>query len=806
MVPPIMVMAGSPAIERIGLQKTYVFYKNGIETFVIRPGYRGSIDDFGMLIPFPTPPAIRKVPDGIFGHVAAAIDPPEVIVYANARRDRAFQSIRGGVSVVDAMSESDLSMKRDAVVVLREEAVGMYEVAVLEAGSAAALQKWMDAHGYKYPDGMDDVCEEYVEDRWCFVAVKTKIGQKAGVNPRPGLRQVNPDLPDGATFNGNVQAMGFRFRTDEFVLPMRLSAFNEGELRNVVYILTDRAQRINDIPTDYVVRQVSGRELFKHVTKPLPVRVIGGQWGDIGKWQLDQLDAQRDPAPHNGHALELFASDLRTARTGKLAHEFEEMEKELLRIGERLGLRGADLDAFHHEALAEAREEALRGALEDIRRMTLTVVDGDFSRDVIARANLEFHNFAMRSSRNKASVYDAKHFGPAPEMQGRLYEQGAADTKDLWHYLFPVMGTLLLGVLLMGSGRAPSHQSARLRRTADASTRSRAFPVIVIAAAGMLAVSSLGAAGRTPAQQWIEQLGDVERVDDAVEALVAIGGGAVDPLIREVRDGDDITSRGWAIVCLAEIGGAEVEAELQRVYSDGNQEKLVRTWAAAARIQMIDSVSGLEQEVRWSHELPPITRPLGERFVELSTPAALECLIRVGTQNRALQKPLGGSIAAAGADRLVDVMLSAENREVRRGAAGYLGGLSAKGDAEVAEKIIDALRFRSRAKRVPWSGGPLFLPGLQWPADDARELSTQLMKWLVFCEHDHRGAEVQQILNNLRSWQLMQSAGYEWPQSHDAEGWLHMWGKKFGRQELVAMCAEQRVLYEQPFRRVLQDL
>ena len=33
-----------------------------------------------MLIPFPTPPAIRKVPDQIFSHIAAAIDLPEVIV------------------------------------------------------------------------------------------------------------------------------------------------------------------------------------------------------------------------------------------------------------------------------------------------------------------------------------------------------------------------------------------------------------------------------------------------------------------------------------------------------------------------------------------------------------------------------------------------------------------------------------------------------------------------------------------------------------------------------------------------------
>ena len=82
MVPPVYVGDGV-AITRIGQQRTYVFYKDGVETFVIRPGFQGKVDEFGMLIPFPSIPEIRKVSDNIFPHVAAAIDPPEVVVYAN---------------------------------------------------------------------------------------------------------------------------------------------------------------------------------------------------------------------------------------------------------------------------------------------------------------------------------------------------------------------------------------------------------------------------------------------------------------------------------------------------------------------------------------------------------------------------------------------------------------------------------------------------------------------------------------------------------------------------------------------------
>ena len=47
MVPPIYTGEGVP-LTRIGEQQTYVFYKDGIETFVIRPGFQGKVDNFGM--------------------------------------------------------------------------------------------------------------------------------------------------------------------------------------------------------------------------------------------------------------------------------------------------------------------------------------------------------------------------------------------------------------------------------------------------------------------------------------------------------------------------------------------------------------------------------------------------------------------------------------------------------------------------------------------------------------------------------------------------------------------------------------
>jgi len=63
MVPTVItsIDVGDEApIARIGAQKTYVFYKEGIETFVIRPGFLGKIEEFGMLSPFQARPRFGK--------------------------------------------------------------------------------------------------------------------------------------------------------------------------------------------------------------------------------------------------------------------------------------------------------------------------------------------------------------------------------------------------------------------------------------------------------------------------------------------------------------------------------------------------------------------------------------------------------------------------------------------------------------------------------------------------------------------------------------------------------------------------
>jgi hypothetical protein len=201
---------------------------------------------------------------------------------------------------------------------------------------------------------------------------------------------------------------------------MRLSAYNEGDLHNVIYLLTDGPRKVRSIPEEYVVRQVSGLDLFKNVTEPLPLRIIGGTEADIPEWQRTGLPQQRDPAPHNGEAKELFASDLLAVKAGRLSHPFEENEKQLLRIGEHFGLRGPEIDKQNLDSLAVERSKATAEAVAELKNMTLTVIDGDFPREVVAGQNMAFSEYSMPARRNRAEFYDAKTKQPGGKLEGLL--------------------------------------------------------------------------------------------------------------------------------------------------------------------------------------------------------------------------------------------------------------------------------------------------------------------------------------------------------------------------------------------------
>lgn len=800
MVPPINLVGGQ--IIRTGVQQTYVFYANGMESIVLRPAFEGNVEEFGMLIPFPTPPAIRKVDDDIFGHIAAAADPPVIQYYHWGIRDELF-SVGAKSSVTRS---SGLRLKKKDVVVLSEEAVGMYEVAVLEAGSAAALQLWMDQHGFRYPEGMDKPCEEYVEDGWCFVAVKTKVGRKAGAAARPGMRAVDTSLPAGSSFDGHVQAMGFRFATEELVVPMRLSVFNGGDPHNRVYVLTDGPVRIAGLSTDRVVRQVSGATLISNLRQPLPWQMVGGDDVELSKDQLKELAKLRDPRAHNGFALELFTSDLLAGHTMRLSLPSEAREKRLLAIGERLGLRGSAIDALHHDVLAKNYERQIAAAIEDLRGMTLSIIDGEFPKELIAAANLRFEPYVLESTRN-----DRRHYDALIGRENPRFEAGFGGTLR-----GPLDGGRLGQILMLAAGLAGLCYVLRKQETRRACATIGALLLVLQVAPRAAAEPrqdgqdelSKGPSGFHPGrpfhpsgeqeslEQLMARLHQPGKAAQAAAGLIAAGKQAIRPLVQLARAGLDLEARGWAIICLTEIDDAGADSPLLQLSEDAEAPALVRTWAAAGRVARCRNAAELTRTTSLLMRMPALERPLAEAWLALlattGDPAIVGAL-KATTIAPALQSKLLPAIIQRGPAPLALVLAHAGDDQVRRMAAACLATQGADADwrALVPRKVIETFTFKGNAEQVPWAGGALFIPGLQWSKEDARSLVEELLSWMLWCEKHGLKNQQKQLHNNLRSLQLASAAGYKSPawQEISTDAWMTLWGCTVGRDGLMDLLA-----------------
>lgn len=819
MVPPIHI-TGQGQLQRIGLQKTYVFFRDGVETFVIRPGFKGSVEEFGMLIPFPSPPALRKVPDDTFAHIAAAVDPPEVVVDLTPRVfNKTTSDIEDGEV---ALPESSMSLSNN-VTVIKQEAVGMYEVAVLEAGSAEALNMWMTDHGYRYPKGMDSVCEDYIAHKWCFVAVKTRVGQKSGVDARPGMTQANAALDPGASFDGHVQGMGFRFRSKALVVPMRLSAFNEGDLHNVVYLLTDEPMKARDLPARHVARQISGKELVRNLTQLLPLRIIGGRYEDIPENRRRTLRQERNPVPRNGIAKDLFAGDLLAASTGKLSHGHEEMEKELLDIGERLGLRGVEIDGMHEEAIQGDRDALFADALADLESMTLTVIDGDFDREVISEQNIYFTSYEMNPASNSAESYNARMFGPGasddpgskksvvppaividdPEHGRLILQEGESSLKtSLLIGIAVTVSVVFVAVALLRKGRG-------------------AVILCLISIAGMSAVIVEADEGKDQPVQEPDQskgkelpsgtestgfgnpqeaLGKVSKIIDEIQAgsdraaairsIRELGDDSVQALIDVVRIDSNIARRGWAVICLNELNSAKSTAALDRIINAPELPHLIHTWAAAARVDDMTHVEDLQQFAGLCNQYPALRRPFLlqiERMApEQDSVELYEHLLTFMVTDYRMQQSLAPVMLKASPGQLAQILMKSRNIDVRRQAAAWLATQKQHGNTQVNNLLTSALRFTRDAKTVPWANGPLFLPAVRWNRKEALALGDELTAWFVWCAANQQPEEIQKIKTALSSIQLMQAAGYR-NLSDNLNDWLTTWERVTGADAMAKL-------------------
>ncbi|QDU97936.1 hypothetical protein Pla8534_57950 [Lignipirellula cremea] len=325
-----------------------------------------------------------------------------------------------------------------------------------------------------------------------------------------------------------------------------------------------------------------------------------------------------------------------------------------------------------------------------------------------------------------------------------------------------------------------------------------------------------------PVSDLLLDLDKPDKAAAAVEKLIARADESRPVLIKEVQGDAPLIRRGWMIVALKAMPGDNVDAVLEKLRQESDSE-LVRTWTAAAliaRAKNLDELLGLAP-TSGTGRRDPLDRPFMARFQEfLQQPdqeVPLEKLVAITTRNSHLTSIAVPIILQQGPAPLTQIMLQArENRNVRQQAAALLGTMELQGNHEVAEAVANALKFDPQAKEVPWAGGPLFLPGLVWNAEPnrqhARALSRHLIAWMLWADRQQQQETLNQILNNLNSNLMAQSAGYRLVSgvreideiSPATLAWLKEWKRAFGREVLLDVLQEQGVSDDPHYSKALE--
>ncbi|MCC0099801.1 DUF2330 domain-containing protein [Streptomyces flavotricini] len=205
---------------RIGVERetSVVRFDGRTEQIVMRFVVRGDAPRAAWIMPVPGRATV-ELGDGEMFRQLTWLTRPEFKTrgyFWPRDRDWPFSSTTG-----DSVGAALPGSGDPAVGVVGRERLGDFDVARLTATDPDALRTWLEANGFKLPDGLSAELKPYVDQKWEYVAVR--------LAPREA----------GKPLKGTLDPLKIRFDSDRLVYPMRLSRLAKTPQSLGLYILAD---------------------------------------------------------------------------------------------------------------------------------------------------------------------------------------------------------------------------------------------------------------------------------------------------------------------------------------------------------------------------------------------------------------------------------------------------------------------------------------------------------------------------------------------------------------------------------------
>ncbi|MDP3506217.1 MAG: DUF2330 domain-containing protein [Myxococcales bacterium] len=210
-----------------------VLMREGTRTVLsMQNNYQGPAADFAMVIPVPVvlkKEQVKTLPRDVFGRVDTLsaprlveyweVDPCYVDERQYEDEDGAAQKSTGG--------PGEMTKRKPALVKVEARfEVGEYDVVILSAKDALALEQWLKENKYKIPEGAEALFRPYIQQGQKFFVAKVNVKKVTFEN---GMAKLSP--------------LRFFYDSEKFELPVRLGLINAKEKQDLIVHILARNQR-----------------------------------------------------------------------------------------------------------------------------------------------------------------------------------------------------------------------------------------------------------------------------------------------------------------------------------------------------------------------------------------------------------------------------------------------------------------------------------------------------------------------------------------------------------------------------------
>jgi hypothetical protein len=286
---------GGAGTELFNNATMVVMMREGTRTVLsMQNNYEGPPKDFAMVVPVPVvlkKEEVRTLPREVFDKVDAMAAPRLVEYWERdpckpaQSKELPFMREQNWSSVAEgaAMGQTD-------VVVEARFKVAEYDIVILSAREAGALDRWLRKNKYSIPEGAEALFKPYIADGQYFFVAKVDASKVKRKDNRPTLSPLR-----------------FHYDSETFQLPIRLGLINAKETQDlVVHILaSDRYEAANmentTIPTNIELSPAAKQVFPSFYAELLDATLARSGGAVVTEYAWDARTCDPCPGPRLNH-------------------------------------------------------------------------------------------------------------------------------------------------------------------------------------------------------------------------------------------------------------------------------------------------------------------------------------------------------------------------------------------------------------------------------------------------------------------------------------------------------------------------